>query len=68
MKWIEFILRKIFKIKSNKVETPKKHSRVSKEEINLMRDLYQAEWEIESIVQLTGRCRSTVYNYVRDLK
>ncbi len=67
MTWIKWILRKVFRVEPE-VELPKKHSRVTKEEINMIRELYQAEWEIESISQLTGRCKSTIYRYIRDLK
>ena len=48
-----------------KTQSPKKYSRVSQEEIDMMRSLYRFDYSIQDIVVISGRCESSVRKYIK---
>ena len=51
---------------SCKTQTPKKYSRLSKEEIDMIKSLYEFDYSIQDIVVISGRSESTVRRHLHD--
>ena len=59
-------LRSLFKhsIIDEKEQTPKKYSRLSQEEIDMIKSLYEFDYTIQDIVVISGRSESSVRRYL----
>ena len=67
MKWLINWILSVFKLSEEHI-TPVKWSRLSEEEVNTIIDLYNSKWDVESISIVTGRCKSTIYRHIKELK